>query len=220
LGHIILKKPLFSVLTLATLISLAILISLAWTYYPNNSWAHSHAANPRNLIMNFHSKLLDVMQNSENLGYGGRYKQLAPHIANAFNLRLMIKIASGRHWKNATEDQKHALVTAFSNVSIGIYATRFDGYSGQSFEILKVKPGIHGSQLVMTRLINPNTDDINLTYVTKETREGWRIIDVILDTGISELAIRRSEYRQILKQGGVAALTTQLIKKADLLGLN
>ena len=160
------------------------------------------------------------MQNAENLGYKGRYKQLAPHIINAFNLRFMIKVASGRYWNNATELQKHALVTAFSKVSIGIYATRFNGYSGQSFKTLKVKPGIHNSQLVMTRLINPDTNDIKLTYVTKKSGQGWRIIDIILDTGISELAVRRSEYRRILKQGGVAALTAQLIKKAEMLGIN
>ena len=160
------------------------------------------------------------MQNAKNLGYKGRYKKLAHHITKAFNLRLMIKIASGRHWNEATAHQKHALVAAFSQVSIGTYATRFEGYSGQSFKMMKVKPGIQGSQLVMTRLINPNRDDINLTYVTKKTGEVWRIVDVILDTGISELAVRRSEYRRVLKKGGVDALTARLIKKAKMLEVN
>ena len=66
----------------------------------------------------------------------------------------------------------------------------------------------------MTKLINPGGDDVALTYVTKKVEGSWRVIDVVLDTGISELAVRKSEYRQILQQGGIAGLTQTLNEKA------
>ena len=132
----------------------------------------------------------------------------------AFHLRLMIQIASGPHWRDAPKSQKLDLVAAFGKVTIGTYAARFDGFSGQSFKTLTTKPGPQGTQMVETRLINPGGGDVELTYVTKQVKGSWRIIDVILDTGISELALRRSEYRRILKQSGIDALIAILNAKA------
>ena len=192
-------------------------LALFWACCPATGWAQSLGTKSKTLVDGFHDALLAVMQKSESLGYKGRYERLAPHVARAFHLRLMVQIASGRHWRKAKEANKRALVAAFSKVSIGTYAARFDGFSGQSFKTLEVKPGTQDTQLVVTRLINPDEKGVNLTYVTKEIGGHWRIIDVILATGISELAMRRSEYRRVLKQGGIDALTTLLNKKAKML---
>ena len=192
-------------------------LTLLWACCPATSWAQSLGTTPKTLVDGFHDALLTVMQKSEGLGYKGRYELLAPHVARAFHLRLMVQVASGRHWRKAKERNKQALVAAFSKVSIGTYATRFNGFSGQSFKTLEVKPATQNTHLVVTRLVNPDGKGVNLTYVTKEIEGNWRIIDVILASGISELAMRRSEYRQILKQGGIKALTTLLNKKAKML---
>ena len=60
-------------------------------------------------------------------------------------------------------------------------------------------------------------DPIDLQDVAPQTvdDEGWRVIDVIVDNGISELKVRRSEYNLILKQSGVPGLITLLHNKAD-----
>ena len=55
---------------------------------------------------------------------------------------------------------------------------------------------------------------MELTYVTRLIKGTWRIIDVLLDTGISELAVRRSEYRRILKSKGIDGLISILDGKA------
>ena len=56
---------------------------------------------------------------------------------------------------------------------------------------------------------------MDITYVTHKIKGEWRIIDVLLDAGISELAVRRSEYRRVLKTGGVDGLIETLNRKAD-----
>jgi len=42
----------------------------------------------------------------------------------------------------------------------------------------------------------------------------WQVIDILLEAGISELATRRSEYRAILKNGGMTELAAVLEQKA------
>jgi phospholipid transport system substrate-binding protein len=174
----------------------------------------AQAPSPTLLVEAFHNALLAVMKNAKTLGYQGRYAELSAPIGGAFHLRLMTQISSGSYWRKAPEGQKLALVDAFSKVSIGTYAARFDGFSGQSFKTITAKAGPQNTQLVVTRLLNPGGSDVDLTYVTKQVQGGWRIIDVLLDTGISELAVRRSEYRQILKRSGIEGLITELNQKA------
>ncbi len=178
------------------------------------SVAHAATPAPTALVEDFHATLVAVMKDSKTLGFKGRYDRLAPAISGTFHLRLMTQITSGPSWRDASENQKQALVTAFSKVSVATYAARFDGFSGQRFQTLGAKSGLQETQLVMTKLINPGGDDVALTYVTKKVEGSWRVIDVVLDTGISELAVRKSEYRQILQQGGIAGLTQTLNEKA------
>ena len=48
----------------------------------------------------------------------------------------------------------------------------------------------------------------------KQFKNDWKIVDVLAE-GISELAVRRSEYRNVLKTRGVDGLAAVLDKKAD-----
>jgi len=179
-----------------------------------NAPAADSATPPEALVTAFHDQLIQVMKNAETLGYGGRYDKLAPAVTGAFHLRLMTQITAGASWRKAKEAEKSALVEAFSKVSIATYASRFDGYSGQRFETLAAKPGPQETRLVDTRLVNPGGENVALTYVTKLIDGGWRIIDVVLDGGISELAVRRSEYRRVLKSDGIEGLIAMLNGKA------
>ena len=61
---------------------------------------------------------------------------------------------------------------------------------------------------------------MTLRYVFREIKGQWRVIDVLLDTGFSELARKRSEYRSVLKTVGVAGLTLLLNAKTDSLLAN
>ena len=170
---------------------------------------------PAGVVTAFHDTLLGVMKDAEALGVKGRYEKLAQRIEQSFHLALMAQVGAGSHWRKATKAQTDKLVAAFSRFSISTYASQFSSYSGQSFETQGQKPGPQKTVLVKTQIIDPGSDPVDLTYVTREIKGRWRIIDVLLDTGISQLAVRRSEYSRILKTGGIDALTRILDTKAD-----
>ena len=100
-------------------------------------------------------------------------------------------------------------------MSISRLATLFDGYSGEVFELIGEKPVQQKTTLVMTKLIKADKSTVGIAYVTRFYEEGWRIIDVILDNGISEIKVLRSEYHQILKNKGIPGLISVLNGKAD-----
>jgi len=173
----------------------------------------------RRVVDGFHTTLLEVMKNAETLGVGGRYERFVPEIAKRFDSQLMIAVASGTYWRKAAPAEREKLVAAFRRMSSATYAARFDGYSGQKFELQSVAPGPRGTMIVRSQIVEPGQKPVPLNYVLKSSTGGWRIVDVLAQSGISELAVRRSEYRSILKDGGIAALVRSLDEKtARLLG--
>ncbi len=169
----------------------------------------------RTVIQRFQKSLLAVMKEAKSLGVTGRYQRLQPRIEEAFHLPLMIRVATGSFWRKADKEQRSRLVAAFKRLSVSTYANRFDGYSGQVFKIVDQRPGPQKTVLVKTRIVSPGDSPARLTYVVKEYKGQWRIVDILLDDDISELAVRRSEYRRLLKQKGVDGLIATLNDKAD-----
>jgi phospholipid transport system substrate-binding protein len=177
--------------------------------------AHAGDHDAAAVVTRLHDNLLSVMKEADTLGVKGRYQRLAPEIEQTFHLTLMARITSGADWKQADTAQRAGFATAFTHLSVATYASRFNAYSGQSFETIGERPGPRATHLVDTRILSPGATPVPLTYVLKRLGERWGIVDVLLDTGISELAVRRSEYRSILKNGGVDRLITVLNAKAD-----
>jgi len=180
----------------------------------------SSGPSPEELVSDFHVALLGTMKQASTTAVKQRFEMLQTAITEGFHLPLMIQVASSSYWRKASETQRDNLIAAFSRLSIATYAAQFDGYSGQSFETLGNKPGPQETILVNTQIVNPGSDNVALTYVTRKIKGNWRIIDVLLDTGISQLAQRLSEYRQVLKSGGVDGLVHMLNDKADALLTN
>lgn len=173
---------------------------------------------PETLVTQFHETLLSTMKAAQSLGLKGRYERLKPAISQTFHLKAMIQIASGASWRKASEMEQSQLVDAFSRLTIATYATQFDGYSGQDFVTTGSKPGPQETTLVETILSDPTGTDVELVYVARLIKGKWQIIDVLLDTGISELARKRSEYRQVLKTEGISGLINTInTKTASLL---
>ncbi|MBK17849.1 MAG: hypothetical protein CMM52_03290 [Rhodospirillaceae bacterium] len=168
---------------------------------------------PKALVESFHVKLLETMKRAEQLGIKGRYKFLGPSVKKTFDFKLMIALATGKHWRKASDQAKQQLQAAFSRFSIATYADRFSGYSGQTFKTISASDGPRKTVLVKTQITRPKKSPVPLTYVTRKRAGQWRIVDVLVDDGISELATRRSEYRTVLKKNGTQALVRLLNKK-------
>ncbi|MDH5748915.1 MAG: ABC transporter substrate-binding protein [Rhodospirillales bacterium] len=175
----------------------------------------ANAQSPSALVGTFHDALLGVMKEADALGFKGRYDRLKNPVQSSFDHYRMIRIAVGEHWAKAGEAEKQQLLAAFERMSTSTYAQQFSGFDGESFETVSEKPGPRKTVLVATRINIPNKSPARLTYVVLKSGESWKIVDVLLDDSVSQLAVRRSEYRKVLKSGGIAELITVLNKKSE-----
>jgi phospholipid transport system substrate-binding protein len=159
--------------------------------------------------------LLAAMKDAAALGYRGRYEQLAPVLRETFDFPAMAQIVVGSHWSSISTAQQQAFIEAFTDYSIGVFADRFDGYEGETFEVLGEQPARRGAVLVQNRIVKSDGEPVAINYLTRPENDGanWRVIDTILGGMASELATRRSEYDGIIEKLGIEALTEALKDK-------
>jgi phospholipid transport system substrate-binding protein len=156
------------------------------------------------------------MKDAKTLGYDGRFERLEPVIAELFDIPFMAEKSIGRHWKTVDEEDRAHLLTTFERFTVANYAGRFTGYSGQLFETSKEEASKYGTVLVYSRLVLGDGEIVQLNYRLRPAKDdGWRIIDVLLNGTVSELALRRSEYSSLIQREGFAALMSAINKRID-----
>jgi len=158
--------------------------------------------------------LLETMKHARELGVQGRYDKLAPVIRATFDLSAMTRIAVGPDWPSIPPDQQTALVENFTRMTIATYANRFDGYSGERFEVEPVTETRKADRIVRTKLLRADGQSEVLNYLLRGSGDTWKVVDVYLSGTISELATRRSEFGAILKSGGPEALIDSLRQRS------
>ncbi|MCG8588398.1 MAG: ABC transporter substrate-binding protein [Proteobacteria bacterium] len=176
----------------------------------------AHADAPP-VVERLHATLLEVMRHSDEWSYEKRAAALEPVVHGCFDLDFMAQKSVGRHWKKLSDDDRVRWLATFRRLIVSNYAGRFVGYDDHSFATGELTPMSHDTVLVRTRLSRPGEEDVQLNYRLRPTPDGWRIIDVLLNGTVSELALRRSEYSSVIANGGFEGLLATLDRKiADL----
>jgi phospholipid transport system substrate-binding protein len=164
-------------------------------------------------VEQLYATLQDVMQRGEQLTYEERYAELDPVIRQAYDLPFMSSKTLGRYWKGLSEQDRERWVSTFSRLTVSTYADRFDDYSGEQFEVLTVEPSGHETLMVRTRIVPTDEKPVDLDYRLRGANGSWRIIDVVMNGPVSELALRRSEYSSVFKRDGFESLLSSLEEK-------
>ncbi len=181
------------------------------------AWAET---GPSNVIKVYQAGLLATMKRAKDLGYAGRYKKLAPVVSRAFDLSYLGRRAAGRRWRSFSQAQKTRYAKAFGALSISSHASRFKGFSGESFRQLSVDDPGRGYRLVRTEIVRPGKSAIKVAYLMQRRGGRWKIIDVFLKGAISEVATRRSEFSAVLRDKGIDMLIRDIERKAATAGSN
>ena len=117
-----------------------------------------------------------------------------------FDFETIARISVGREWTKMQAADQTRLVDLLRRLSVATYADRFDKFEGQRFERQGVQTSKSGS-VVKTVIVRSNGERVSLHYYFR----AGKIFNVVAD-GVSDLALRRSDYGSILKREGLAAL--------------
>jgi hopanoid biosynthesis associated membrane protein HpnM len=187
-------------------------LGLSMLSYP----VHAAPASGSDTVQGLFDALLVTMKHGRTLGQSGRFAQLAPVIRRSFDTASMARLSVGPTWTGLSEAQRQEVSESIGRYMSAIYADRFDSYEGQKLEVVGEQPVASGV-MVKSRIIKANGEPVKVDYMMRPNGEGWLISDVYLDSAISEVATRRSEFAAILKNDGIDGLIAALNRKADIL---
>lgn len=173
------------------------------------------AGQPSSVIERLNTALLSVMKDAEKLDFEGRFQRLFPVITKEFDLPFIAHYTLGSYWDKLGEEQRNQFLKVFQELSVADYARHFDGYSGEHFTIEKEVSLPRNGVRVRSKLIIPGDTSVIFDYLLHKTDDQWHIVNVIAN-GVSDLAVKRAEYRHIVKTEGFTSLLNQLKAKLAL----
>ena len=164
----------------------------------------------------FHLSILDMLKRAEALGYDGRVEELRPVVDDAMNIKIFGARTVGRAvWNEWSQEQRRVFLDVYKEYVCAAYAARFSGFSGQEFVTVGSRQGPRGQIVVETEVRQPDDRPIRLDYVMRNDDDGWGIVDIYLDSAVSEVALRRSEFSAVLRRDGYDGLIEALQSKID-----
>ena len=177
---------------------------------------HAAPSSGGDAVQGLYDALLSTMKSGKALGQSGRFTQLEPVIRRSFDTATMARLSVGPSWAGLSEAQRQQMTESYGRYISAIYADRFDSYAGQKLEVTGEQPAPAGV-MVKSQIIKANGESVKVDYMMRLNGDSWLISDIYLDSAISEVATRRSEFAAILKKDGIDGLITALNRKADIL---
>ena len=159
-------------------------------------------------IDNFHNAL--EKSNFSEKKLSEKFEILKITISDTFNYKKMIRFIYGFNWKKLNNDSKKELSETFLDYITFNYVKRFDNLKMLEFKYKNKEKIDENRILVKTIMITLNEDPIKMNYVFEKHNDSWKIFDVLLDGSISEISVKKSEFKNIILNEGVDSLIEKL----------
>jgi phospholipid transport system substrate-binding protein len=170
-------------------------------------------SDPAPVVQRFNDVLLEVMKRGPQLGFRGRAAEVAPAVDAAFAMPVMARLAVGSYARQLTPAQLDQLTEAFRRFSVANYASQFSSYSGERFEVGTPRPSVPDAVVVPSRIVSSDGSGTELDYLMQRVGGEWKIVDVLAEGSVSQLAVRRSEFVSTLRRQGFEALIALLDRR-------
>lgn len=161
-------------------------------------------------------KALDLSEHSS-AGVGKRSAMIAPVVDQAFDMDAILKRSVGLHYDHLSADERSSLIAAFKRFTVARYASTFRPGTDAVFSVSQ--SSVEDGRTVVHTTIGNKNDPANtgtpIDYVMVQGPGGWRIVDILLDGHISQVAAQRADFKSIFSQSGASGLARTLTKKAD-----
>ena len=135
-------------------------------------------------------------------------KRIEDIITKAIDVRAMVQASLGSRWSQISESQRRRLVTAFQNRFRKTSGSELDTYRSTQIDYRPENRVDESTVEVPTRLVVKG-EPTDISYTMKRERDGWHIVDIVVD-GVSTVANYRSSFARIISKEGVEGLIKRL----------
>jgi phospholipid transport system substrate-binding protein len=140
-------------------------------------------------------------------------QKVAPH----FDFERMTRLAVGRNWREANDDQKKLLIEQFRQLLVRSYSTAYSAYRNIAVEVkpARMNTGDDDVQVKSEIKLPGGAPPVNVDYAMYKNDSEWKVYDVIVD-GVSLVTTYRSTFTEEIRQNGIDGLIKSLREKNTL----
>lgn len=163
-------------------------------------------------VARLQSTLMSVMRAGKKLNYKARFGKLLPVVDGVFDFPFIARMVLGSDWKKIDKSQQEQFIGLLGRLSASSYAKQFDSYSAGEKFIFKGLRSVGSAQIAQYVFVVGNGKIVHFDYEMLENRGRWKIANVIVD-GVSDLALKRGQYRQLFTKRGYPGLIAWIKKE-------
>ncbi len=176
------------------------------------------AAEPTETVDAFHAGLLANMRAGNQVACADRMQKLGAAVDKDFDIPFLAQRVLRKRWDGLTDTQHSQFISVFRELVVITYVTNFSSYDGETFATVDTQDMNGGFKNVRALLKPTSGDTVHFDYVLHKNNDGWRIVNIIAD-GVSDLAVRSTQYEQKFQEKGydglIAALREQIVKAKE-----
>ena len=134
---------------------------------------------------------------------------IVENVSPIFDFSLMGKLTLGKkNWSSLSKQQRRTFIVTFTDVMKGSYSDKLSLYTDEEIKILPTQQSAPNKAIIPTELISKD-NRYAMNYKFYKSKKGWRIYDIELQ-GVSIIATYRTQFNQVLTEGGFDELITKL----------
>jgi phospholipid transport system substrate-binding protein len=149
--------------------------------------------------------VLDGVKQAKSAPLQARARRIQPAVEQSFNLDAMAQLTIGEPWSQMSPADRTAVVAALGRYTAARYAKDFDG------DRCVVDPAVvsRGPDKLVKSQVVGGGDSTAVNYRLREAGGAWKVIDVYFN-GVSQLAVQRADFAQVVRTGGAPGLVAKL----------
>ena len=194
-----------------------LVFALLMAIVPGVSTAQAASIGPDELIKQTSEKVLKTLEDNKEVYQKDPdkiYQLVNDIILPHLDFRAMSKLALGKNWRNANEQQQERFVEAFKTMLIRTYSKSLTEYTGQQIEFLPYRPPAEGRHTVevKTQIKQDTGPAIPIDYRLRIKDDIWKVYDIKID-GISLVTNYRNSFASDIRKVGMDGLIDKLREK-------
>jgi phospholipid transport system substrate-binding protein len=143
------------------------------------------------------------------------YTQVNDILLPYFDARYAGRLALGKHWRDATAEQRDEFVEAFYQFLIQSYADGILDFDRDSITIFPRNGELDNKRAVVkTEMQMPDGSDVPVNYSMRNSSGGWRVYDVRIE-GVSYIQNYRNQFNAEITALGIEAVIIRLRDEAE-----
>ena len=134
---------------------------------------------------------------------------IIPHLDDV----TLAKLALGKNWRKASNEQKIEFVDQFRTLLIRTYSKSLQEFSDQKINFFPVKMDATTKKVtVKSEVLQSGGPSIPVNYRLRLKNNEWKVYDIKID-GVSLVTSYRGTFAQEVRKGGMKGLLKMLHKK-------